>query len=464
MWRFEAVRICCMPPRLDISFCTTPDGVSLAYACTGTGPPLVKAANWLSHLDFDQESPVWRHYIEAFSSRFSYLRYDERGCGLSDWNVPTLSFEDWVADLETVVDAAGFKQFPLLGISQGGAVAIEYAIRHPERVSHLILYGAYTRGRLGRGEAARKEWELQRRLVEVGWGTDHTTFRHVFTKMFIPGGTSTQHAWFDELMRRSVSTENALRFLETFGTIDVSARAPLVQVPTLILHATGDQRVPFSEGRLLASIIPGARLVPLESENHILLEHEPAWRHFLSELVGFISDGEDQPEPSDDRNLTLLMTDIADSTRLIEVIGDEAWVDLLAWHDATLRSRFDAHRGREIDHTGDGFLVSFSSPLDAVRCAVDIQATLRSHRKAAGFAPRIRIGVNVGPVALHEGTPRGREVHLTARIMAVAGADEIIIEKSLASVAEDVGRLGEVRTIEAKGIAGDVEVVDLRWS
>ncbi len=450
-----------MRPDFDIRFCTTADGVNLAYAITGSGPPLVKAANWLSHLEFDQESPVWRHFIDAFSSRFSYLRYDERGSGLSDWDTETLTFDDWVADLEAVVDAAGFDRFPLLGISQGGAVAIEYAVRHPERVSHLILYGAYARGSRLRGEVARKEWELHRQLIEVGWGTDKRVFRNVFTKLFLPGGTPAQHEWFDELMRRSASTANALRFQETFADIDVAHRAPLVETPTLILHATGDQRVPFDEGRRLAALIPGARLVPLESENHVLLEHEPAWHRFLAEITGFVTD--DHTRDDSPSTTAMLMTDIVDSTKLIEAIGDDAWVDVLRWHDATLRRQFAEHRGREIDHTGDGFLVCFTSAADAVRCAVEIQRTLEAHRKTAGFAPRVRIGINDGPVTFQDGSPRGREVHLTARVMAEAGPDEILAAGGLGGVTSQATGNGARRPIAAKGIEGTTTVVSIPW-
>lgn len=416
---------------------------------------MVKAANWLSHLEFDQESPVWRHYIDAFSSRFSYLRYDERGSGLSDWDVDSLAFDDWVADLEAVVDAAGFDRFPLLGISQGGAVAIEYAVRHPERVSHLILDGAYSRGRLKRDEGARQQHELHLKLIEVGWGTDLAEFRHVFTAQFIPGGTPAQHAWFDELMRRSTSTENALRFRHSFGRIDVSDRAPLVTTPTLVFHSVGDRRVPFEEGRRLASLIPGARLVPLDSDNHILLEHEPAWHEFLSELVAFVSDDgaravEAVGSPA------LLMTDMVESTRLIEVIGDEAWVDLLSWHDRTLEQSFAIHRGRVIDHTGDGYLVSFPTAADAVGCAVDVQRMLATHRKTAGFAPQIRAGIHRGTVRYRNGKPAGREVHLAARVMAAAGAGEILVSEPVAAEVEHARPLGEPRAIPAKGLDGEV--------
>ena len=277
----------------QIRFCTSPDGVRIAYATTGTGPPLVKAANWLSHLEFDWNSPVWRHWLTELSRDYNFVRYDERGCGLSDWDVPELSFESWVRDLETVVDAVAPERFPLLGISQGAPIAIAYAVRHPERVSHLILHGGYARGRLQRNVTPqqRKEAELMVELAQLGWGNENPAFRQFFTTQFIPEGTSEQYRWFNELQRISTSPQNAVRFLRVFRDIDVSALAPEVSCPTLVLHPTHDARVPFEEGRLLASLIPGARFVPIESRNHLLLEDEPGWRLWLEEVRAFLPAG-----------------------------------------------------------------------------------------------------------------------------------------------------------------------------
>ena len=274
----------------QIRFCTTGDGVRIAYATTGKGPPLVKVASWMNHLEFDWESPVWRHWITELARDHCYVRYDERGCGLSDWTVADLSFEAWVRDLETVADAAGVERFPLLGVSQGGPIAIAYAVRHPERVSHLILYGAYARGWLKRNATPqqRKEAEMMNELAELGWGKDNPAFRQFFTTQFIPDGTPEQHRWWNELERVATSPQNAARFMRVFNEIDVTAVAPRVTCPTLVLHATRDARVPFDEGRLIASLIPGAHFVPLESRNHILLEHEPAWRRWLEEVRGFL--------------------------------------------------------------------------------------------------------------------------------------------------------------------------------
>ncbi|CAG0935836.1 serine/threonine-protein kinase PknK [Thermoflexales bacterium] len=275
----------------SIRFCQSADGARLAYATIGAGLPLVKAANWLSHLEFDWHSPIWRHWLIGLAQQHTLIRYDERGCGLSDWNVDDLSFEAWVRDLEAVVDAAGVERFPLIGISQGGPIAIAYATRHPERVSQLILYGSYARGKLKRDLTAEQiaEVEMLLTLIRLGWGSENPAFRQVFTSMFIPDGTLEQYRWFNDLQRASASPENAARIIEGFNTIDVRQLAAQLNLPTLVLHARGDMRIPFEEGRFLASIIPGARLVTLDSNNHILLEHEPAWQKFLSEVHEFLA-------------------------------------------------------------------------------------------------------------------------------------------------------------------------------
>jgi DNA-binding SARP family transcriptional activator/pimeloyl-ACP methyl ester carboxylesterase len=275
-----------------VQTCMAQDGVRLAYARVGEGPPLVKAANWLNHLEFDFASPVWRHWIEAFSRDYSFLRYDERGTGLSDWDVFDISFDAFVRDLETVVDAAGLERFPLLGLSQGCAISIAYAVRHPERVSHLILYGGYAKGWQHQSDPA----ELARRnalstLVLEGWGQESPVFRQIFTSLFVPDADAEQTRWFNDLQRITTSPQNAFRLANIFGEIDVRPLLERVKAPTLVLHARGDARVKFTEGQELASRIKGARFVPLESRNHVLLGAEPAWPVFLREVRSFLAEG-----------------------------------------------------------------------------------------------------------------------------------------------------------------------------
>ena len=276
--------------RQTIQFCTARDGARIAYATCGSGAPLVKSANWLSHLEFDWQSPVWMHMLHALSSTHRLVRYDERGCGLSDWDVVDLSFDAWIDDLETVVDAAGLERFPLLGISQGAPIAIAYAVRHPDRVSHLVLHGGYARGRHLRGNSARAKEEVDSamKLAKLGWGRENPAFRQFFTSLFIPDGTAEQQRWFNELQRVSTSATNAERFIAAFADIDVTDIAPRVRCPTLVLHPVHDAVVPFDEGRLLASLIPGARFVSLDSKNHLLLAHEPAWRRWSDEVSAFL--------------------------------------------------------------------------------------------------------------------------------------------------------------------------------
>ncbi len=278
----------------QIRFCTSSDGVRIAYAITGSGPLLVRAPQWISHLEHDWDNVVWQRSLAELSSGHALLRMDERACGLSDWNVPEISFEAWVRDLEAVVDAAGFDRFALLGQSQGGAIAIEYAARHPERVSHLVLHGAYARGRLKREltPAQVEDAEVQLKLIELGWGQDEPAYRQVFASQFMPGGTLKHLRAWCELQRAAASPSNAVRIIRAFYTIDARESARQVRCPTLVLHSRGDQRVPFEEGRLLAALIPGARLVPLESPNHILLEEEPAWTQFFAELRAFLPRGQ----------------------------------------------------------------------------------------------------------------------------------------------------------------------------
>jgi pimeloyl-ACP methyl ester carboxylesterase/DNA-binding winged helix-turn-helix (wHTH) protein len=276
----------------QIRFCTAADGTRIAYATVGSGPPLVKAANWMTHLDFDWESPVWHHWFSGLARHHTLVRYDQRGCGLSDWDVDAFDLGAWVDDLELVVDALGLERFPLLGLSQGAAVAIAYAVRHPDRVTHLVLAGGYPRGRLVRAttDEERAAAALDVELARVGWGRHDPSFRQVFACQFLPDGTREQWDAFTELQYRTTSAANAARFLEAFGRLDVTDVAIEVRCPTLLLHARDELRVPFAAARELAALVPGSRLVPLDSRNHILTADEPAWPIFLRELHAFLAE------------------------------------------------------------------------------------------------------------------------------------------------------------------------------
>ncbi|HEY7181203.1 MAG TPA: alpha/beta fold hydrolase [Blastocatellia bacterium] len=273
-----------------IRYVSAGDGVQLAWAEAGTGPVLIKAANWLSHLGDEWESLVWRHWIRFFSEHFRFVRHDERGCGMTDWNVDDLSLDRWVEDLEAVVAAADPREpFALLGISQSAATCLAYAAKHPERVSKLVIYGGYARGAFRRGDPDKER--LYRALIDLsrlGWGSDNPAFRQVFTSRFIPGATNEQIGWFNDLCRKTTSPENAARLLEARGTIDVMALLEKVRAPTLVLHSRDDDVVPISEGHILAAGISGAQFIELNSKNHVLLGTEPAWERFCDEVLEFM--------------------------------------------------------------------------------------------------------------------------------------------------------------------------------
>jgi pimeloyl-ACP methyl ester carboxylesterase/DNA-binding CsgD family transcriptional regulator len=280
--------------RQHVRYIAASDGARLASADSGAGQVIVKAANWLTHLEYEWDSPVWRHWIQFFSSQGRFVRYDERGCGMTGWPGGGLNVDQWVDDLGAVIDAAGAPEpVTLLGISQGGAACIGYAIRRPERVARLILYGAYARGALRRGTpTTRRAYQAMIDLARASWGADNPTFRQVFTSRFIPGGTPEQLGWFNELCVKTTSAEIAAKVLEARGDMDVSPMLEAVRTPTLVLHSRSDNVVPIEEGRLLASAIRGAEFVELDSQNHVLLEHEPAWGRFQDAVSAFLRDGE----------------------------------------------------------------------------------------------------------------------------------------------------------------------------
>jgi pimeloyl-ACP methyl ester carboxylesterase/DNA-binding CsgD family transcriptional regulator len=275
--------------RQQIRYLRTRDGVQLAWAEAGSGPVLVKAANWLTHLEYDWESPVWRHWMRFFTAHYRFVRYDERGCGMTDWEVGDLSVPRWTEDLQSVIETAvPTGPVILLGISQGGAACVSYAVRHPERVSHMVLYGSYARGVARRGdEAAEREYRAIVELASAGWGRDNPAFRQVFTSRFVPGASPEQIAWFNELCRKTTSGAIAAELMSARAEVDIADLLPQVRVPTLVIHARQDALAPFAEGRLLAAAIPGAQFVELDSRNHVLLDGEPAWERFQEALLDF---------------------------------------------------------------------------------------------------------------------------------------------------------------------------------
>ena len=279
--------------RQQIQYCTTADNVRVAYSATGVGSPIVRASLWMTHLQHDLAEPVWRHVLLGLIRHHRLVRYDPRGEGMSQRDVADISFEGWIRDLEAVVDALGLERFALFGCSQGAATAIAYAVRHPERVSHLILYGGFARGPLNRGldpDRVRKGLDLSKELILQGWGRRDAAHRQWFTSTFLPEGSADQYRWYNRLQKISAAPDVAARRVEVVAGLDVSALLPKVKGPTLVLHCRDDGVIPFELGEELAASIPGATLVPLEGENHLFLPDSPAHRDFIHAVYDFLGD------------------------------------------------------------------------------------------------------------------------------------------------------------------------------
>jgi len=275
-----------------IRFCTTPDKARLAYAVSGDGPPLVMSATWVTHLEHQWQSLAWRPWLDAFTREHKVLRYDSRGCGLSDRDIGDISFETWIRDFECVIDAAGFRRFALVGTCWGGPIALEYAARHPERVSHLVLYGTYARGRLRRTDLEKEveKGQVMLDLTRLGWGQDNHAFVQVWANQFQPGGSMEHVRSWCKQQRAATSAETAAKLLDIGWRVDVRDTARRVKCPVLIVHPERDRVVPIEEGRLLASLVPDGRFVQLDSENHMPLADEPAWQRLIDEIRSFLAE------------------------------------------------------------------------------------------------------------------------------------------------------------------------------
>jgi pimeloyl-ACP methyl ester carboxylesterase/DNA-binding SARP family transcriptional activator len=406
----------------DSRFCTTEDGVRIAYAALGGGPPIVKAATWMSHLQFDLESPIWQHWIEELGAQNRLIRYDGRGSGLSDREVNDLSFEAMVADLEAVVDAAQLDRFALLGISQGCAISIAYAVKHPERVSHLILCGGYAQGWRARGDQddiARHA--AMQTLMRQGWGKDNPAFRHLFTALVVPEAKHQQMDWLDELQRKTVSPDSAARLYEIFANIDVSALLHQVTTPTLVFHARVDQTVPHECGRVISDNISEARFVTLESNNHILLAREPAFVRLLDEVRRFTAHDEQPSAPAktsdlnvERKHVTVLSVDIVNPLHAFSSVDPEL---ILRQIDPLLESTFQIieTNGGIISASGESGITAVFGALpaseehhamSACQAALVVKSTLELQSQGS---IRVRAGLDTGEAIVRRRRRGGAE-------------------------------------------------------
>jgi pimeloyl-ACP methyl ester carboxylesterase/DNA-binding SARP family transcriptional activator len=400
----------------DTRFCRTRDGTQIAYAVSGKGPPILRAAHWMSHLQYDWESPMWRHWMRSLSEKNTLIRYDERCNGLSDWNVADVSFEAMLSDLESVVDATGLSRFTLLGVSQSCAVSVAYAVRHPELVSGLILYGGYVKGWRKRGnprEIATRE--ALATLMREGWGQDSPLFRQLFTSLFIKQAGAEQIAWLDELQRRTVSPDNAWRLQNTFADIDVSELLPHVEVPTLVMHAHGDAVAPVEAGRAFAAGIPRARFIELDSANHILIEGEPAFAQFVEHIREFVLEtaGRGVTSPAEQREqISVLAVEIISPLAAFEELDPGLFMRAV---DPLLDIAVAAieHRSGLVVSRGQSDLTAVFSgggPIEdlthrGARAALAVKKIVEG---ASDGAVRVRTALDCGEVIVRVGTGGGQ--------------------------------------------------------
>ena len=450
----------------DIRFCKTEDGVRIAYATVGEGPPLIRVLGWFTHLEFDWNAPWSKAAVEEMASRYSYIRYDGRGVGLSDREITDFSVDCLVKDLEAVVDALAFEQVALWGISQGGPVAIAYAARHPERVSHLLLHGSFARMRQPKDEKAMQLQQAMLTLVREGWGSDNPMYRQAFTAMFMPHAEAEQIRWFTELQRVSTSPESAANFLSQLPGFDVTGLLPRIQTPTVVFHSRGDLAVPFDLGRELAASIPNARFVPLESDNHVLLTDESAWGVFQQTMDEFVIGTPNSADKavSPSGLVTILFTDVEGSTALTQRLGDAKARELLREHERMVREALKAHGGFEVKTMGDGFMASFSSATKALECAIAVQRAFEEHNESAEEPIKVRVGLNAGEPIAEDDDLFGTAVNEAARITAAAKGGEILVSDVVRQLVKGrVFLFADRGETNLKGFDEPVRLFEVRW-
>ncbi len=456
----------------QIRFCTTSDGVRIAYATTGAGPPIVRVLGWFTHLEMESENPEWRAYIETLSANNLLVRYDGRNMGLSDRGVSDLTVDGKVRDLEAVVDALKLRRFALYGTSEGGPTAITYAVRHPERMSRLILFGSFAGGQAPTPEEEERARAMVT-LVRQGWGQNNPAFRQMFTSLFIPEADAEQVRLFNELQRVSATPEDAAAFLEAVTRINVRNLLPQVRVPTLVSHCRGDNIVPFEGGRRLAAEIPGARFLPLDGNNHFPLKGEPAHAQLFLAIDEFMAEDRKPARPrrrkaaTSSAPLTILFTDITSSTPLTQRLGDAKAQELVRAHNQIVRDALKASGGSEIKHTGDGIMASFASASRALECAVAIQRAVE--QSAVGGQPsadglRVHVGLNAGEPVAEEDDLFGTAVQLARRVCDQAEGGEILASDVVRQLVAGKGFLFADRgDVALRGFEDPVRIYEVRW-
>ena len=476
----------------DIRFCKTSDGVRIAYATSGKGdPPLVRVLGWFTHLEYEWENPLWRAPIDLWSEHHLVVRYDGRCMGLSDRGVRKLGMESSVIDLETVIDAAGLDRVALLGLSAGGPPAILYTLRHPERVSHLILYGTFVRLPF-----TIEERKMMLDMVRHGWDSNVPAHRQFFTGLFMPDNPSAGDIKaFNEIQRLSSTADDVVAWLSsTPDDFDLRDVLPQVRTPTLVVHRRGDAIVPFELGREVAAGIPGARFQPIDGSNHWFLPSEPAAQTVINAMLDFVGTAsEPAPTPAQAPSglVTILFTDMEGSTALTQRLGDARAQDILRQHNTVIRDALKAHGGSEIKHTGDGIMASFGSASRALNCAIAIQqafaqgdagarlgdggavggASVRpeafegSPRPESTDAVRVRIGLNAGEPVAEERDLFGTAVQLAARICARAEPGQVLAANVVRELAAGKGFLfSDHGDVALRGFEDPVRLYEVRWA
>jgi Predicted hydrolases or acyltransferases (alpha/beta hydrolase superfamily) len=448
----------------EIRFCTTSDGVNIAYGISGGGPPLVFVHGWGSHLEFARTMPGFEQSLfNLLAQRHQFVRYDGRGFGLSDRGVKNFSIDHKIRDLEAVVDSLPLDQFAMIGTSEGGPTAMTYAQRHPERVTKLVLSGTFAKMILPTNDPELAELRVRMMAFQGGWEKGTPEFRQLWGAQFVPDGSPEIVAWFNEMGRQSSDGETMLAAVIAVPRIDVTEIARQISVPTLVVHARGDRAVPFERGRELASLIPGARFVPVEGNNHIPLPGDPQTMRMVQAIEEFLGVGGQAPPTSVASGgglVTILFTDLVGHTEMMSRLGDERGRDVLREHERITREVLKANSGTEVKTMGDGFMASFGSVTKAVECAVALQ---RAFAEREGEPLSVRVGLNAGEPIEEDGDLFGATVILASRIAAMAGGGEILVADTVRGLCSGKGFLFADRVSSWQGIEEPVRVYEVSW-